>query len=232
MKQDIDPSDSLKKISLYTFIAFLSISALFAIASVFTGRLGEFELKVLITTSVIAIASICSLCCSVYSSRIKNTIPSYTGIALAGSSALMLIQGVWAETGSEGYWKTTATLSIFAFASAHSLALLAVRLRVEHAWVQLVAVVNIFMFATILSATIIGEISSDGNVKFITMLAILATLETLVIPILGRLVKGNGSPVREVLSLTKRVDGAYEDKHGYIYEVKKMSGKPPGSSRS
>ncbi|PZD70457.1 hypothetical protein C1752_12028 [Acaryochloris thomasi RCC1774] len=229
MKQDFDPSDNLKKISLYTFIAFLSISAFFAIASVLTGRFGEFELKVLITTSVIAIASICSLCCSAYSSRKQNTVPSYSGIALAGASAVMLILGVWAEIAAEGYWKSTAILSIFAFASAHSLALLAVRLRAEHAWVQFVTVINIFTFATVISATILGEISNEGNVKFVTMLAILAALETLVIPILGRLVKVKGSQVREVLSLTKRVDGAYEDKHGTLYEVKKISDKPPGS---
>jgi hypothetical protein len=223
MKHDTDMISRVRKGSLYSFIAFLGISALLAITSVLSGKFGEFEIKVLITTSVIAVASICSLCCSAYTSRSQNSLPGVAGVSFAGISAAMLIIGVWAEMDSEGYWKTTAVLSVFAIAFAHSLALLAVRLRPTHSWLQLGTAINIFALAAIISIMIVGEIDGEGMLKLVAILAILAGLETLVIPIVGRLAKTALSQVRETLSLTKREDGVYEDKRGRLYEVNEMS---------
>jgi hypothetical protein len=225
MKQSADMVSSVRKGFLYSFIVFLAISALLAITSVLFGKFGEFEIKVLVTTSVIAVASICSLCCSAYTSRSQNALPGIAGISVAGVSAAMLIIGVWTEMDSEGYWKTTAILSVFAIAFAHSLALLAVRLRPTHSWLQLGTAINIFALAAIISGMIVGEIDDEGVFKFVAVLAILAALETLVIPILGGLAKAELRQVRETLSLTKREDGIYEDERGHLYEVNEMSNK-------
>ena len=71
---------SVRKACLYSFIAFLAFSALLAIFCVLLGKFGDFEGKVLITTSVIAAASICAfLCCSAHSSRFQIRCPEPAG---------------------------------------------------------------------------------------------------------------------------------------------------------
>jgi len=226
MKQAENAAGRVRKGSLYSFIVFLSISALLAITSVLSGKFGEFEIKVLITTSVIAVASICSLCCSAYSSRRQNSLPGIAGVSLAGVSAAMLILGVWTEMHSDGYWKTTAILSVFAVAFAHLLALLAVRLRPTHSWLQIGTAITIFSLAAFISYLILGEFNDEGAFKLVAVLAILAALETLVIPILGRLAKAKPNQAKQTLSLIKREDGMYEDQQGRLYEVNEMSNKP------
>ncbi len=222
MKQNADMTSRVRKGSLYSFIAFLSISALLAITCVLSGSFGDLEIKILVTTSVIAVASICSLCCSAYSNRKENALPGLGGISVAAVSAVMLIVGVWAEMDSEVYWKTTAICSVFAIAFAHSLALLAVGLRPTHYWLQLATGINIFALASLISLMIVVELDSEGVFKFVAVLAILVALETLVIPILGRLAGAAPNQAGETLSLTRREDGTYEDKGGRIYRVSEM----------
>jgi hypothetical protein len=123
---------------------------------------------------------------------------------------------------SEVYWKTTAICSVFAIAFAHSLALLAVGLRPTHYWLQLATGINIFALASLISLMIVVELDSEGVFKFVAVLAILVALETLVIPILGRLAGAAPNQAGETLSLTRREDGTYEDKGGRIYRVSEM----------
>ncbi len=210
------------KASLYSFVGFLAVTALLAIGSVLSGRFGEFELKVLATTSVIAVASICSLCCCAYSARSKTLLPGLGGILVAGLGATMLISGVWSEVPSEGYWKTTAILSVLAIACAHTLALLSVRLRPAHLWIQSATTVTILVLAGVISGMIVGEVDDKGMFKLVAVLAILAALETLVVPILGRLNKSQPEPLPQTLVLTERQDGKFQDRGGRVYEVHLM----------
>jgi len=225
MKHNTNMISHVKKGFLYSFIVFLAASAIIAITSILAGRFGNLEIKVLITTTAIAVASICSLCCSAYTNQSKKNLPSIAGISLAGVSAILLCIAVWMEIDSAGYWKTTAILSVFAIAFAHSLALLVVRLRPIYSWLRLGTTINIFILATIISGMIEAGSAEEGIFKLITVLAILVALETLVIPILGRLAKPESNHITETLSLAKREDGMYEDKRGHLYEVNEMSNK-------
>jgi hypothetical protein len=56
------------------------------------------------------------------------------------------------------------------------------------------------------------------------VLAILAALETLIIPILGRLTVARVQTSR-TLTLTRREDGTYEDRQGRVYEVTEIGGE-------
>ena len=58
--------ERIRRVSLYLFIAFLSLSAVITIISVLSGAFGSLEVKFLVTTSVVALASICALACSAY----------------------------------------------------------------------------------------------------------------------------------------------------------------------
>ncbi len=213
----------LTKASLYSFVGFLAVTALLAIGSVLSGNFGEFEIKVLATTSVIAVASICSLCCSAYSARSTTLLPGLGGILLAGLAAALLILSIWSETHAENYWKTTAVLSVLAIACAHALALLSVRLRPAHLWIRIATGVTILILAIVISGMIVGEVDDKGTAKLVAILAILAALETLVIPILGRLSKGQLEPLPRTLVLTEMQDGRYQDRGGRIYEVHSVS---------
>ena len=224
--QDVNVLGRAKRSFLYSFVVFLVISALLAITSVFSGDFGEFELKVLATTSVIAGASICGLCCGMYASRGKNPQWSVVGAAFAALAAAMLILGVWAEPHSDSYWKTTGIVSVYAIAFAHSLALLAVRLRPTHAWLRTMAAGIIFVLATLISFMIAHELHDKSTSKLVAVLAILVALATLVIPIMARLGEAAPGVSGETLSLRKREDGRYEDKNGRLYEVKELPSAP------
>ena len=213
------PISGVRKMSLYSFIGFLALSALFAIVCVIRGEFGEFEVKVLVTTLVIAAGSICSLCCSAYAGRTHNTWPALGGIGVATLAGALLILGVWMEIESEPYWKDTAVLGVLAAACAHALALLALRLKPEQRWLQVVTSVNIALLALVISSMILGEVDNEDVLKVVVVLAILAALGTLVVPILSRLARAQPDQPRAELLLTPRDDGTYEDKHGRVYTV-------------
>ncbi len=211
---------SVRKACLYSFIAFLAFSALLAIFCVLLGKFGDFEGKVLITTSVIAAASICALCCSAHSSRFQIRAPGTGGMLLAAASAVMIISGVWGQFRSPSYWKTTAVISVFAVATAYCLALLLVRLPATQRWLPVLTGINIYVLATVIASMVVWEKGDAGMFKLAAVLAILAALETLVIPILSRVAK---PMVRKTLVLTQRDDGTYADKSGRVYQVTEMS---------
>jgi hypothetical protein len=213
------------KLFLYSFLAFLATSAAFAIVTVVAGTFGEFEAKVLITTSVIALASICSLCCSAFASRTGITWPTLAGIVLAAVASCMVALGVWAEMEQEGYWKLVAVLGFFALAAAHVLALLAVSLPRRHRWVQVVTTATLLLLAILLSAMVVGEMEDEGLFKVVAVLGILAALETLAVPILGKLAKARvgATGAAPTLQLTRREDGLYVDDAGQVFELTRRS---------
>jgi hypothetical protein len=205
-----------RKASLYSFIVFLALSAAVAIISLLSGAFGSLEVKVLLTTTVVALASICALCCSSYASQHKPW-PGIIGIILAIISGLLLIMAVWLEIGNEFFWKPVAVLSIFTVAVAHLLALLTVRLT-NYRWLRLTTAISIFLLASVLSFILLAEF--ELPTRFIAVLSIIVALETLVIPILGRIQQGD---TRERLILTKRLDGNFQSANGKVYQVTELS---------
>src|SRR5699024_4384372 len=206
----------LKLVSLYCFIVFLVISALLAIVTVLSGNFGEFELKVLLTTSVIAAASVCGLCCGVYVQRNGTSWPGAIGVGLAWLAAILFICGAWLEVPDEGYWRVTVILGIFAIATAHVLSLLGLRLRPAHDWLKPIAAITILALATAVSLVVWslfwGDWIAGGVWNLITVLAIICVLETLVLPILARLAAAdaaNAEPAAAQLLLTHRGDDLY-----------------------
>ncbi len=180
----------------------------------------------LATTSIIAVCSVCALCCSLHVTRSGRLPAGATGMAVAVAAALLLISGMWLELHSEPYWKATAIACIFALAFSHSLALLAIRLESPHHRLQAAATVTIFALAGLASLMILGEIDNEGFFKLLAVLGILAALETLVIPILAR--PARTRPGRPALRLVPAEDGLYRDDQGRRYRVDPVTG-PPGA---
>lgn len=221
--------DRIRRVSLFSFIVFLSISALFSVITVMAGSFGDFEIKVLGTTLAIACGSICCLCCGAFGQQPGRAVPGFVGIALACVGASLIILGVWAEMNFEAYWKTTVTVSIFAVACAHLFALMTVRLRPSYQWLKVAVGVTIFALAGLLSFLFVLEDFDDGKLKLVVVLAIGTALQTLVIPILGKIAKAEISSSRERVTLTRRSDGTYEGEDGRLYELKEID---PGSALS
>jgi hypothetical protein len=121
----------MKKVALYSFIFFLLLSALIAIISVISGAFGQLEVKFLITTSVVALASVCALASSSTQHRQIGTI----GIILAVLAATLLVAGVWLNVSNDFYWRASAIISVFSVAVAHFLALSTVSLP-DYGWLK------------------------------------------------------------------------------------------------
>jgi hypothetical protein len=202
--------------SLYSFIVFLALSAVVAIISLLSGAFGSLEVKVLLTTTVVALASICALCCSSYASQ-HVPLPGIIGIILAIVSGVLLIAAVWLEISQEFFWKPTVVLSIFTVAIAHLLALLTVRLH-QYKWLPIATAISIVALAFILSFIVVTEF--ELPTRLIAVLSIIVALETLVIPILSRI---QNHDTRETLVLSKRPDGSYQSTNGKIYQVTELS---------
>lgn len=220
-------SARLKRGSLYCFVVFLVISALIAIVAVLSGNYDIFELKILLTTSIIAAASICGLCCSAHAQRSGLVWPGAIGAALACVAAVLFIYGAWLEVRSEDFWRVTMILGIYAVATAHTLALLGLRLRPVHDWLRPVAAITIFALATVISAVVWSlfwaDWIADGVWNLIMVLAIVVVLETLVIPVLTRLAGSTAEPVPEKLVLARRGAGLYADAAGQLYKVQPVT---------
>ncbi len=226
MKDKTTTAAKIKTTALYLLIGFLIVGGLFAIITVFTGRFSHFEIKVLLTTLVIVFASIGSLSCSTHMTRSGRTWPGVAGITLAVFSASLIILGLWwgVRDTAVWYWKTAIVTAIFAAAFAHSLTLLCVRLSHKYRWIKAITTVNIFLLAAVTSTMIIFEMDNAAMFRAVIMLAILAALETLAIPILSNIVKckQEGESSTKRLTLTERKKGLYEDTQGNLYRVEKI----------
>lgn len=216
-------SARLRKVSLYCFVIFLAISALLAIAAVLSGSYEVFELKILLTTTVIAAASVCGLSCSASAQRTGLLAPAVSGAALACVSALLFIVGAWLEVSSDLYWRLAIVSGIYAIAVAHALALTGLPLRRAHAWLRPLTVALIFVLATVIAAVVWSLFWADwimnGVWNLIIVLAIVVVLATLVLPILSRLAADEAEPPAAKLQLTRRSDGIYVDPQGRVYRV-------------
>jgi hypothetical protein len=222
-----------RRISLYSFIGFLSLTALLGVITVLKGDFDEFDAKTLGTTMAIAAASICAMCCSAFGQKRGQQEIALGGASLAVVAAVLAIVGIWVEVDAEGYWKTTAIFAVFAVASAHALVLGVADLKPSHRWVQFATGGVIFFIALIITGILLAEVDDEGVIEVVAVLAILDALGTLTVPILHYLYRAGGA--RETLSgdgrltLNRREDGLYVDGGGAVYEVKaarELGGKP------
>ena len=218
--------DEARKLSLKLFIAFLGITALVAIVCVLAGEFGELQVKILLTSTTISAASICSMACAAFIGKRKLPVLGLAGIGFAVVCATLVILGVWAEIEAEGFWKLTGSIAVVAIALPHAFLLLLPELDAAHRWIQPASAVSIGVLALQIIAAIFGEIESEGYYQILAAVAIIVGLETLVVPILMKLHKGH-APTRETLVLERTEGEVYRDRAGREYRVTPLD---PGSA--
>jgi hypothetical protein len=177
----------VKKAFLYALIGSVGLSALLGILAILSGRFGWFEIRILLTTTTIAAASICGMACGAYLATKQGRILPLAGIALTLLAAVMVINGIWVEVISEGYWKLAASASVFAIACAHLALLSMARLAEWFRWSLVAAYIAIFGVASLIVLMILGESHGVGMFQLLGVASIIDAAITIVIPILHRL---------------------------------------------
>ena len=181
----------LKKTFLYLLIGSVSVSALLGILAILIGDFGEFEIRILLTSLTISAASLCGLSSgAALEAKRAPGLPA-TGIALAILAAMMIMTGIWAEPHSVEFWKTSATLAIFAAACSHMSLLLLARLSPKYAWSFWAACVAVFGVALIITLMIWAEIDGELTFRLLGVAAILDGAITILVPIFHRLSRGD-----------------------------------------
>jgi len=203
---------AVRKILLWAFIGFLSLTALIAIVSVLNGPFGEMQLKVLATTFTISAASICAMSCAAFAEK-RRAPAGFAGMILAAAAAIMAITGIWREMDNEEFWKTTVVLIVISVACAHALLLLIPNLAANHRWTQIAACVFIAALAFQIVFAVCKEIRSEGYYRWLAVVSIIVVLLTLIVPVCAKL-GGKQAVPSERLVLSKISDGLYTDQSG------------------
>lgn len=186
------PLDQLKRLLAYSLIASVVVGAAFGIAAVLRNEWTWFELRVLLTTVVLAAASLCGLACEfARAPRGLNLIP-YAGLALTLLAAVLLLILLWSDISNdfgEGLAKAAWTTSVFAVATAHFSLLSVARLSRRFQWILAVAFFIIYALASLLTAVVLLEFQGpeESLLRPIAVLSILAVAISLVIPLLHRI---------------------------------------------
>lgn len=189
----------LKKPLLYSLIVSVIFGAILGIILVLRNTWGWFEVRVMLTTVIIAVASLCGLACEL--SKLPfgwNGLPR-AGLVLTCLAAAVLLLGMWTDNESEEFWKTAIIICIFAVATVHVCLLSIARLVGRFRWITFIGTQLIYGLAVMLAVAIVGEIDSEGIWRFIAALSIVVAAITLVIPILHRIGRMDGN--REAILL-------------------------------
>ena len=126
--------DHVKRSLSYVLIASVLLGAGLGIAAVLRNQWSWFEVRVLLTTGILAAASLCGLACDLSRTpRGLNLIP-YIGLGLTLLAAILCIALVWLEGRSEPLElvKAAGCTSVFAIATAHVSLLSVARLAPRH----------------------------------------------------------------------------------------------------
>ncbi|TWT79590.1 hypothetical protein CA13_09940 [Planctomycetes bacterium CA13] len=180
-------SRGLKKPLLYALIVSVLLGAILGILLVLRNTWGWLEVRVMLTTVVIAVASLCGLACDLSKTPFGLNLLPKAGLVMTGITAAMLLLGMWGDVDSEVYWKISAVVSIFGVATVHVCLLSIARLVGRFQWVYWIGCQVIFGLAVLLATIIFGEIESEGIWRLVATMSIVAAAITLVIPILHRI---------------------------------------------
>lgn len=217
----------LRRRFLQSFLAFLVLTAVVAIIAVLNGHWGELELRILGSSGTVSAASVCAMACAAFVERGRTRALGRLGIALACAAALLLLVGIWTDTGSDAFWKTTVCACIWAAAVAHAQLLWLPALAARHRWLQQSATISIALLGAILSGIVIAQSRADDVFRVAIVLSILVALQTLAVPILARMQPAPASPqMLERLLLSRQPDGCYVDAAGNRYAVQRLADAP------
>lgn len=185
---------SIRRIAIIVVIVSLSASALIGIVTLLTGEFGEAQGRTMMTTLVIGIFGVLSLCDLAVAGK-RYQWAGLVGILASAVALAVSLYLIWAEYDPDAadLWKVLAIASITAISFAHAnlLLLLADRRRTAvrvGLWVTigLIAVLAVLLALLVLTD---GDIGSDGYTRLVGTVAILDVLGTIVVPVIGAILR-------------------------------------------
>jgi hypothetical protein len=139
-------------------------------------------------------------------------------------AALMIIGGIWTEPESEDFWKTTATIALFAASCSHMALLLLARLAAKYGWASQAAYVAVFGVALIITVMIWGDVEEEPLFRLLGVAAIADGAISLMIPIFHRLSRDEtqfSTPLEGDLTLSD-VDREISQLQARLAELKEL----------
>ena len=224
----------IKQNALKVAIGFLILTALFSIWTVLLGEFGEFEIRVLITTVSISIASMCAMACGAHIEKTQIKLAGGIGIFSAVVSLILTLLLIWVEIRDSTIWRLSLSSMVVTFALAHTLLLNLPPLIEKRYWLRYLAGLSIAIMSLLILTLIWNdEMVTEGYFRLMGIMAIIIALVSLLIPIFSKLdvSKGNKKPDHKPLelTLTQVEDAIYLDQQGQHYKLIKVEG--PQSSQ-
>ncbi|MEM8680126.1 MAG: hypothetical protein AAGF97_12330, partial [Planctomycetota bacterium] len=193
------------------FIISVVVGACSGIVIVLRDTWGWYEVRVMMTTAVVAISSLCGLACDLSRTPAgPNRFPSF-GLMLTLLTACLLLAGIWAEIESEAFWKSCGVLACFAIATVHVCLLSIARLKSPYHWVFLIAMQVIFGLACLVAIVILWELDEHAMWQVIAVFSILAAALTLLIPLLHRISRQQHPQAQRRMPVEERSLAAIDD---------------------
>jgi hypothetical protein len=178
--------DRLRSYLIVTLIGSVLAGAGLGIVLVLINSWGWYEIRVLLTTVVLAVASLCGLAAHGAKTPKGFNILPWTGIILTALSSALIVGMMWTDVNDDDLWLIPLVLSFFALATVHVCLLSIAPLAAGFRWVYFVAMQISFGVAG-LSAAMVFMGGGDGEVGFrlLAVLIILAVACSLIIPLLS-----------------------------------------------
>lgn len=180
-------SGNLKRRLLYLLIASVVVGAILGIVIVLRGTWTWFEVRVIFTSVILAVSSVCGLACNLARSPHGKAVLPNAGLILTAIAASLSLIGMWSEIESEAYWKTTGAAVILAIATVQICLLSVAKLASRFQWVFVLTFQVAYGLAILLIVMIFAEIENEGMFRLIGVVSIVDASLTLVIPILHRI---------------------------------------------
>ena len=215
-----------KRPLLYVLVGSVILGAIVGIGVVVRGEWGWFEVRVVLTTITLAVASLCGLACDLSRRPWATNLLPALGFALTLLAATLILIGMWSDYSQNWFWKATFVASAGAIATVHVCLLSIAQLVGRLKWVFYGASQIIYGLACLLSFIVMMEVDEADVFRLVAALAILATALTLIIPLLSRMgpVAGKASP--SAAPLVQRsmsaIDGEIEQLQSRIVALEKL----------
>jgi hypothetical protein len=185
---------ALKRLLLNSMIASLVVTAFCGVMAILF-NLGDFGLRVTLTTLVVSSVSIVGLPPAIQLERKKHRELSFAALGSTAAGAILLLMSIWLETGGENHLRLILTFWIASCTLSMSCLLLLGTLTNRFKVVQVGAI----LLAVALAGQFIWSIWANQELSWqvVSIVALLFTTSSLAVPVLHRLsaLPGSGNSV-------------------------------------
>ena len=182
----------LQRLALRVLIASVVVSAAMGVFALLVGEFGDTQSKLLLTSLCVSGAAIEAMACGFALERGRLGSFPLLGIATGIAGFGLLIGGLWADAGSDPFWRSTGTVLVLAAAATHACVVSPFGLVGRFRWVFGAAYALNALVTALVVIAIWSEPEGSGYWRFLGAVAILLAAATIAIPVLRRL--GEGAP--------------------------------------